>query len=102
MPRPIKGKGKNEKGKEILLPRLVKGKGKNEKGKENNKQITKNDKKQKTMSNLLTIDTGAIDWARAQFALTAIYHWLFVPLTLGLALIMGIIETIYYRKRDEF
>ena len=54
------------------------------------------------MSNLLTIDTGAIDWARAQFALTAIYHWLFVPLTLGLALIMGIIETIYYRKRDEF
>ena len=51
---------------------------------------------------LLTIDTGAIDWARAQFALTAIYHWLFVPLTLGLALIMGIIETIYYRKRTDF
>lgn len=35
---------------------------------------------------LLTIDTGTIDWSRAQFALTAIYHWLFVPLTLGLAL----------------
>ena len=52
------------------------------------------------MSNLLTIDTGAIDWARAQFALTAIYHWLFVPLTLGLALIMGIIETIYYRLKQ--
>ena len=34
---------------------------------------------------LLNIDAGMIDWARAQFALTAIYHWLFVPLTLGLA-----------------
>ena len=39
---------------------------------------------------ILNIDASAIDWARAQFALTAIYHWLFVPLTLGLALIMGI------------
>ena len=39
---------------------------------------------------LLNIDAGMIDWARAQFALTAIYHWLFVPLTLGLAVIMGI------------
>ena len=51
---------------------------------------------------LLTIDTGTIDWSRAQFALTAIYHWLFVPLTLGLAVVMGICETIYYRKREEF
>ena len=38
---------------------------------------------------LLDIDAGTIDWSRAQFALTAIYHWLFVPLTLGLAVIMG-------------
>ncbi len=51
---------------------------------------------------LLSIDAGTIDWSRAQFALTAIYHWLFVPLTLGLAVIMGICETIYYKKRDEF
>lgn len=43
-----------------------------------------------------------IDWSRAQFALTACYHWLFVPLTLGLALIMGIMETLYYVKKDEF
>ena len=28
------------------------------------------------------IDTSLIDWSRAQFALTAMYHWLFVPLTL--------------------
>ena len=51
---------------------------------------------------LLNIDAGSINWARAQFALTAIYHWLFVPLTLGLAVIMGICETCWYRTRDTF
>ena len=51
---------------------------------------------------LLDIDAGMVDWARAQFALTAIYHWLFVPLTLGLALIMGIFETCYYRTKKVF
>jgi len=50
----------------------------------------------------LNIDAGTVDWSRAQFALTAIYHWLFVPLTLGLAVIMGIVETKYYRTKDEF
>lgn len=50
----------------------------------------------------LNIDAGTIDWSRAQFALTAIYHWLFVPLTLGLAVVMGIVETRYYRTKDEF
>ena len=45
---------------------------------------------------LLDITSATIDWSRAQFALTAIYHWLFVPLTLGLAVIMGIAETCYY------
>ena len=55
------------------------------------------------MTNLfLNIDAGSVDWARAQFALTAIYHWLFVPLTLGLAVIMGIAETCWYRTRDTF
>ena len=51
---------------------------------------------------ILNIDAGMIDWSRAQFALTAIYHWLFVPLTLGLAVIMGIAETKYYCTKDEF
>lgn len=51
---------------------------------------------------LLNIDAGSINWARAQFALTAIYHWLFVPLTLGLAVIMGIAETCYYRTQKTF
>ena len=42
---------------------------------------------------LLDVTTSTVDWSRAQFALTAIYHWLFVPLTLGLAVVMGIVET---------
>ena len=54
------------------------------------------------MTFLSVLDPSAIDWSRAQFALTACYHWLFVPLTLGLALIMGIMETLYYVKGDAF
>ena len=45
--------------------------------------------------------TQVVDWSRAQFALTAIYHWLFVPLTLGLGIIIAVMETIYYRTRSE-
>lgn len=43
----------------------------------------------------------AILWAKAQFALTAMYHWLFVPLTLGLGVIIAIMETKYYLSGDE-
>ncbi len=43
-----------------------------------------------------------VDWSRAQFALTAMYHWLFVPLTLGLSFLCAVMETIYYRTGDEF
>ena len=43
-----------------------------------------------------------ITWSRIQFAMTAAYHWLFVPLTLGLALVMAIMETIYVVKKDDF
>ena len=53
--------------------------------------------------NLLAADLGAVvDWSRAQFALTAIYHWLFVPLTLGLGFIIAFMETRYVRTGDEF
>ena len=41
-------------------------------------------------------------WSRIQFAMTAAYHWLFVPLTLGLALAMAVMETLYVVKRDPF
>lgn len=44
---------------------------------------------------------SVVDWSRWQFALTAMYHWLFVPLTLGLSVIVAIMESIYYRNRSE-
>ena len=43
-----------------------------------------------------------IIWSRIQFAVTAAYHWLFVPLTLGLALVMAVMESLYLIKKDEF
>jgi cytochrome d ubiquinol oxidase subunit I len=47
------------------------------------------------------IDLSLVNWSRAQFALTAIYHWLFVPLTLGLSFIVAMMETIYIRTGSE-
>ncbi|QOG11898.1 cytochrome ubiquinol oxidase subunit I [Arcobacter sp. FWKO B] len=41
-----------------------------------------------------------VNWSRAQFALTAIYHFLFVPLTLGLGFIVAIMESIYVKTGD--
>lgn len=48
------------------------------------------------------VENALIDWSRAQFALTAGYHWLFVPLTLGLAVIMATMETVYVATGDDF
>lgn len=42
-----------------------------------------------------------VDWSRAQFALTAIYHWLFVPLVIGLGFILALMETIYVTTGKE-
>ncbi len=36
-----------------------------------------------------------VELSRLQFALTAMYHFLFVPLTLGMAFMLAIMETIY-------
>lgn len=47
------------------------------------------------------LDLTMVNWAKAQFALTAMYHWLFVPLTLGLSFIVAFMETIYVRTGDE-
>ena len=47
------------------------------------------------------MDASLIDWSRAQFAMTAIYHWFFVPLTLGLSFIVAIMETIYVKTGKE-
>jgi hypothetical protein len=40
---------------------------------------------------------SAVDWSRLQFATTSIYHFLFVPLTIGLAFLTAILQTLWYR-----
>lgn len=52
------------------------------------------------------VDTALVDWSRLQFALTACYHWIFVPLTLGLAvmalfMIAGYNGTAYYPSSTD-
>jgi cytochrome bd ubiquinol oxidase subunit I len=41
------------------------------------------------------IDPAVVELSRLQFALTALYHFLFVPLTLGLSLLLAIMESVY-------
>ncbi len=41
------------------------------------------------------------DLARWQFATTSIYHFLFVPVTIGLAFLVALLQTTWYRKGEE-
>jgi len=43
----------------------------------------------------------ASDLARLQFASTSIYHFFFVPVTIGLAFLMAILHTKWYRTRED-
>jgi cytochrome d ubiquinol oxidase subunit I len=43
----------------------------------------------------------SVDLARVQFATTSLYHFLFVPLTLGMAPLVATMQTIWYRGGDE-
>src|SRR3954464_13706446 len=45
-------------------------------------------------------DVSTVDLARLQFASTSIYHFLFVPLTIGLALVTAVLQTRWHRT-DE-
>ena len=47
------------------------------------------------------MDQSIVDLSRLQFALTAMYHFLFVPLTLGLSFMLVIMESIYVLTRRE-
>jgi len=47
------------------------------------------------------VASTTVDLARFQFATTSIYHFLFVPLTLGLGPIVAVFQTLWYRTRDE-
>jgi cytochrome d ubiquinol oxidase subunit I len=50
---------------------------------------------------MMDFDLSLVNWSRAQFALTAMYHWLFVPLTLGLSFLCAFFESIYVRTGNE-
>lgn len=43
----------------------------------------------------------ALTLARLQFGITTVYHFFFVPLTLGLSILVAIFETMYVRTKDE-
>ncbi|MEP6940358.1 MAG: cytochrome ubiquinol oxidase subunit I [Rudaea sp.] len=47
------------------------------------------------------IDADLVTLSRLQFALTALYHFLFVPLTLGLSLLLAIMEAVYVMSGRE-
>ncbi|MBS7455696.1 cytochrome ubiquinol oxidase subunit I [Coralloluteibacterium stylophorae] len=47
------------------------------------------------------IDTTVVELSRLQFALTAMYHFLFVPLTLGLSFLVAIMESVYVMTGRE-
>ncbi len=50
---------------------------------------------------MINVEPGLVNWSRAMFAFTAMYHWLFVPLTLGLSFLCAFFETIYLKTQDE-
>jgi cytochrome d ubiquinol oxidase subunit I len=47
------------------------------------------------------VAVSTVDLARVQFATTSLYHFLFVPLTLGLGPLVAIMQTLWYRTKDE-
>jgi cytochrome bd ubiquinol oxidase subunit I len=48
-----------------------------------------------------TVASTAVELARWQFALTTLFHFIFVPLTLGLAPLLAVMQTLWHRTRDE-
>jgi len=47
------------------------------------------------------IDLSMVNWARAQFILTVMYHWIFVPITLGLSFLCAFFESMYVKTGKE-
>jgi cytochrome d ubiquinol oxidase subunit I len=43
---------------------------------------------------------NALDLARWQFGIVTIYHFLFVPLTIGLSFLIALMQTVWYRTRN--
>ncbi len=47
------------------------------------------------------VDLTMLEWARAQFAMTAIFHFFFVPFTLGMSFMVAFFETIYVKTGKQ-
>lgn len=47
------------------------------------------------------ISESVVDLSRLQFAMTALYHFLFVPLTIGMAFLLAIMESVYVMTGKE-
>ena len=45
----------------------------------------------------MSVDLNMLEWARAQFAMTALFHFFFVPFTLGMSFMVAFFETIYVK-----
>ena len=50
---------------------------------------------------MTTLASAALELARWQFALTTLFHFIFVPLTLGLAPLLAVMQTLWHRTGDE-
>ena len=44
---------------------------------------------------------GIVELARFQFAMTTIFHFFFVPMSIGLGLVVSVMETMYVFKKDK-
>jgi len=44
---------------------------------------------------------SALDVARWQFAITTVYHFIFVPLTIGLSVLVAVMQTVWYVRKDR-
>ncbi len=53
------------------------------------------------MRSSVVVGVSQLDLARLQFAATSIYHFLFVPVTIGLAFLVAILQTLWHRRGDE-
>ena len=49
----------------------------------------------------MTLDLNMLEWARAQFAMTALFHFFFVPFTLGMSFLVAFFETIYVKTGKQ-
>ena len=53
------------------------------------------------MRSSVVVAVSQLDLARLQFAATSIYHFLFVPVTIGLAFLVAILQTMWHRRGDD-